>query len=99
LADVVFYVGSIAAGIQSAGVAGTLFSTLQSAAMAGYGVTATTSLFAGVGAATGGAVGAAARAAAKGPSDAKDDGRTDNDGSPPELKTNRVRIFSNKRKG
>ncbi|VUC20916.1 unnamed protein product [Clonostachys rosea] len=55
--------GSVAAGLQSAGWAGgagTVFSTVQSAAMGGYGVSAVTSAFMGAGAVVGGAVGAGA---------------------------------------
>ncbi|KAH6651641.1 hypothetical protein BKA67DRAFT_571453, partial [Truncatella angustata] len=51
--------GSVAAGVQSAGAAGALFSTLQSAAMGGYGLAGVLTSFAGVGAAAGAAVGVA----------------------------------------
>ncbi|KAK7928174.1 hypothetical protein PG985_005172 [Apiospora marii] len=51
------YVGSLAAATQSAGAAGTVFSTLQSAAMGGYGLAAVSSVFTGVGAVVGAVVG------------------------------------------
>ncbi|CAG9941536.1 unnamed protein product, partial [Clonostachys rosea f. rosea IK726] len=55
--------GSMAAGLQSAGWAGgagTVFSTVQSAAMGGYGVSVVAGSFTAAGAAVGGAAGAAA---------------------------------------
>ncbi|KAK7928701.1 hypothetical protein PG985_005699 [Apiospora marii] len=51
--------GSMAAGIQSAGAAGALFSAFQSAAMGGYGVAAVLSFFIGAGAAVAGGAAAA----------------------------------------
>ncbi|KAK7967431.1 uncharacterized protein PG986_001708 [Apiospora aurea] len=49
--------GSVAAGIQSTGAAGAVFSACQSAAMGGYGIAAVLSSFIGAGAAVaGGAV-------------------------------------------
>ena len=56
------------AGARSAIGAGVLFSTLQSAAMGGYGTTAVTLAFAGDGASVGWAVGAALTAATSNPS-------------------------------
>jgi hypothetical protein len=92
--------------IHSAGAAGALFGTLQSAAMGGYGVAATLLSFAGVGAATGGAVGAAARAATKGSSNTGDDkigavndGRTDNDIPPPEAEDESSEDSAESKKG
>jgi hypothetical protein len=52
-------IASVASSIQSAGLAGSVFSTVQSAAMEGYGVPAVTSFFVGTGAVTGGATAAA----------------------------------------
>lgn len=52
--------GSMAACLQSAGWAGAAFSTVQSAAMGGYGLLAVAGIFTAVGAAVGGAVGATA---------------------------------------
>lgn len=52
--------GSLAAGAQSAGAVGAVFSTLQSAGMGGYGVAVVSSVFAGTGAVVGGTAGAGA---------------------------------------
>lgn len=49
--------------MQSAGTAGAVFSTVQSAAMGGYGVTAVAGFFAGTGAAAGAAAGVTAKRA------------------------------------
>ncbi|KAK7981646.1 hypothetical protein PG988_003884 [Apiospora saccharicola] len=49
--------GSIAATAQSAGVVGATFSTLQSAAMGGYGLAAVSTAFTGTGAVFGAGVG------------------------------------------
>lgn len=53
------YIGSLAAATQSAGAAGAVFSTLQSAAMGGYGMAAVSSVFSGIGAVIGAVVGGA----------------------------------------
>ncbi|KAK2593602.1 hypothetical protein QQS21_008690 [Conoideocrella luteorostrata] len=69
--------GTIASGIQSAGLAGPVFSTVQSAAMGGYGFTAVAACFAGAGAAAGGAAAAASRESPGGESDEEENNESD----------------------